>query len=171
VNCTIRRITPVGVVTTLAGSAGQCGSTDGTGAEARFSTPRGMATDSAGNVYVTDYATIRRITPAGMVTTIAGSAGQQGSTDGTGADARFDSLSGVATDSAGNVYVADRYNHTIRKVTPAGVVTTVVGAAGRQGFIAGALPGALSNPMGVAVSGSSLYITLYNGVAVVTNVP
>jgi NCAIR mutase (PurE)-related protein len=69
------------------------------------------------------------------------------------------------------VYVADLGNHTIRKITPAGVVSTVVGVAGQEGFAPGALPGLLSSPVGVAVSGTSLYITLYNGVAVVQNLP
>ena len=84
-----------------------------------------MAVDSAGNVYVadTDNHTIRKITPAGVVTTLAGSAGVLGSADGTGSAARFCDPDGVAVDSAGNVYVADTDNHTIRKIT-AGVVTT-----------------------------------------------
>jgi hypothetical protein len=173
-NSTIRKITPAGVVTTLAGTARVRGSTDGTGTAASFDSPNGIATDSAGNVYVTDAlnGTIRKITPAGVVTTLAGTAGIHGSTDGTGAAASFNSLNGVATDSAGNVYVADNFNYTIRKITPAGMVSTVVGVAGQAGFMPGALPGRLVFPVvGVAVSGPSLYITLRNGVAVVQNRP
>jgi NHL repeat len=127
-NNTIRKITPVRVVTTLAGSAANPpGSADGTGSAARFNSPEGIATDSAGNIYVgdTDNHTIRKITPAGVVTTLAGSPGSHGSNDGTGSAARFDFPSGVATDSAGNVYVADYGNNAIRKVTPTGVVTTL----------------------------------------------
>jgi hypothetical protein len=90
-------------------------------------------------------------------------------TDGSGADARFSGPRGVATESAGNVYVADYGNHTIRKVDTNGVVATVVGVAGVQGFSAGALPGLLASPWGVAVNGTTLYVTLYNGVAVVTD--
>ena len=144
-----------------------------TGAAARFTNPIGVATDSAGNVYVADEFnhTIRKITPAGAVTTLAGTAGQSGSTDAAGAAARFNLPFGVAMDSAGNVYVADQFNHTIRKITPAGAVTTVVGVAGQSNFMPGALPGLLAAPRGVAISGTSLYITLNYVVAVVQNRP
>src|SRR5438093_609526 len=131
-NCTIRKITPAGVVTTLAGLAGFTGSADGTGSAARFNGPSSVATDSSDNVYVADTFnhTIRKITPAGVVTTLAGLAGSFGSADGTGSAARFYYPGGVATDSSGNVYVADTFHITIRKVTPAGVVTTLAGVAG-----------------------------------------
>jgi sugar lactone lactonase YvrE len=132
-NNTIRKITPGGVVTTLAGCAGQEGSIDGTGSSARFNNPGGVAVDGSGNVYVADMATIRKITPGGVVTTFAGSAGQQGSSDGTGSAARFKYPSGVAVDASGNVYVADSGNDTIRKITPGGVVTTFAGSEGQQG--------------------------------------
>ena len=90
-----------------------------------------MAVDSAGNVYVADREnnTIRKVAPAGVVTTLAGSA-WAGSADGTGAAAQFYLPYGVAVDSAENIYVADTYNHTIRKVTAAGMVTTLAGSAG-----------------------------------------
>ena len=174
---TIRKITPAGAVTTLAGTAGQVGSADGTGAAARFQHPVGIATDNAGNVFVADSlnCTIRKITPAGVVTTLAGTADQGGSADGTGAAARFgcggEGMQGMTSDSAGNLYVADRNAHTIRKITPAGVVTTVVGVTLRPDFLPGALPGLLGHPQGVAVHGNSLYVTLYGGVAVVQNLP
>ena len=134
-NFLIRRITPAGVVTTLAGSPGVAGSTDGTGAAARFRNPNGLAADAAGNLYVADWGnhTIRRVTPAGVVTTLAGSPGFAGSADGTGAAARFSNPTGMAVDSAGNVYVADQGNQTIRRITPAGAVTTLAGLAGAAG--------------------------------------
>src|SRR5207302_1278792 len=128
-NHTIRRITPAGVVTTLAGLAGYPGSTDGTGTDARFNQSWGVAVDNAGNVYVGDTGnhTIRKVTAAGVVTTLAGLAGSVGGDNGTGSDARFNHPSGVAVDDAGTIDVADTYDHTIRKVTPPGVVTKLAG--------------------------------------------
>src|ERR1035441_2064424 len=129
-NQTIRKVASTGVVTTLAGSPGAYGSADGTGSAARFWNPSGVAVDSAGNVFVADSqnGTIRKVTSAGVVTTLAGSAGAWGTADGTGSAARFNHPSGVAVDSTGNVFVADTWNDTIRKVTPAGVVTTLAGS-------------------------------------------
>ena len=131
-NSTLRKVTPAGVVTTLAGTAGFPGSADGTGAAARFGFPAGVAVDGSGNVYVADTgnSTVRKVTPAGVVSTLAGTAGSYGSADGTGAAARFNLPIGVAVDGSGNVYVADTYNDTLRKVTPAGVVSTLAGTAG-----------------------------------------
>jgi streptogramin lyase len=156
-NNTIRKITPTGVVTTIAGTAGAYGSADGTGAAARFSEPEGVAVDGSGNVYVADYgnSNIRKITPAGVVTTLAGTAGAIGSADGTGAAARFNYPYGVAVDGSGNAYVADQYNSTIRKITPTGVVTTVAGTAGAIGSADGTAAAArFYHPRGVAVDGS-----------------
>src|SRR5258706_360573 len=172
-NNTIRKITPAGAVTTLAGTAGVSGSSDGTGPAARFNLPRGVAADGAGNVYVADSSnhTIRKITPAGVVTTLAGTASVSGGSDGAGAAASFNFPTGIATDSAGNIYVADTDNSTIRKITPAGVVTTVAGAARQADFAPGPLPGLIAFPLGAAASGTSLSITLNNGVAALQNPP
>jgi sugar lactone lactonase YvrE len=133
-NYTIRRITPDGTVSTLAGLAGVPGKANGTGSAARFGSidyggPTGVATDKAGNIYVADQgnSTIRKVTPSGAVTTLAGSAGIYGNVDGTGSAALFNQPGGVAVDSTGNVYVADTYNYTIRKITPVRVVTTIAG--------------------------------------------
>jgi hypothetical protein len=129
----IRKITPAGVVSTLAGLAGSFGNEDGTGSAARFLYPYGVATDSAGNVYVADTGnyTIRKITPAGVVTTLAGLAGTGGSEDGTGSAARFNYPYGIASDSADNLYVADTSNHSIRKgIRPAQLSIVSDGSGG-----------------------------------------
>jgi len=161
-NNTIRKITPAGVVSTLAGLAGTTGSTDGTASAARFNAPTGITVDNAGNVYVadTDNETLRKITPAGAVSTVAGQAGQSGSADGTGTAAQFASPSDVNVDSAGNLYVADAGNDTIRKITPAGGVTTVAGLAGVSGSADGTGTAARFNvPEGVTVDSSgNLYV-------------
>ena len=122
-------------LTLLAGVPSGAGSADGTGSAARFFIPYGVAVDGTGNVYVadTDNNTLRKVTPAGVVSTLAGTAGSSGSAEGTGAAARFHFPVGVAVDGNGNVYVADTFNHTIRKVTPAGVVSTLAGTAGSSG--------------------------------------
>jgi sugar lactone lactonase YvrE len=139
VSNTIRKITPAGVVTTLAGNAGITGHADGMGKDASFSGPVGVAADSAGNLYVADSGnnTIRKVTPAGMVTTIAGLAGASGDNDGMSGAARFTSPYGIATDSAGNLYVAEMSRHLLRKITPAGLVTTLAGRAGETGHADG----------------------------------
>ncbi|WP_413944110.1 hypothetical protein [Bdellovibrio sp. HCB-162] len=159
-NYTIRKITPAGVVTTFAGTAGASGSIDGTGASARLKFPGAMTIDSSGNIYIADEGgAIRKVTLAGVVTTLAGTAGLYGCTDGVGAAARFSSPSGLTTDAAGNIYATDQSCHTIRKITASGVVTTIVGVPSKAGVLLGALPGALHTPNGVVVRGSQLYIS------------
>ena len=112
------------MVTTLAGTAGQGGSADGTDPAARFSIPVGVAVDpTTGDIYVADTVndTIRMITPAGVVTTLAGTAGTSGSADGTGPAARFNEPTGVTVDpTTGDVFVADYGNNTIRGLSPPG---------------------------------------------------
>ncbi|GEM_PF-5051319 len=164
-NHTIRKIViATGVVTTLAGTAGTSGSTNGTGAAATFDSPYGVAADGSGNLYVTDNDnhTIRKIVIAtGAVTTLAGTAGTSGSTDGTSAAATFDSPKDVALDGSGNLYVSDSGNHIIRKIVlSTGEVTTLAGTAGVEGSTDGT--GAAARflfPNGLAVDGSgSLYV-------------
>ena len=156
-NDTIRKITPAGTVTTLAGKPGVVGSADGTGSNARFSSPRGVVVDAAGDVYVADTFnnTIRKVTPAGVVSTLAGLAGATGSADGTGSVARFNHPRGVAVDTASNIFVADTDNNTIRRITPAGAVTTVAGSAGMGGSADGSVFTArFLAPIGITVSSS-----------------
>jgi sugar lactone lactonase YvrE len=133
----IVKITPNGVSTTLAGSTNDAkGSADGTGTDATFYGPRGLAVDVNGNLYVADRENnkIRKITPDGVVSTLAGS-GAEGSVDGTGTMAAFFHPSGIAVDTSGNVYVGDVNNedstlpfNKIRKITPDGVVYTLTGS-------------------------------------------
>jgi streptogramin lyase len=155
--------TIAGIVTTLAGSAGVPGDADGTGLEARFNGPMGIAVQ-AGYLYIadTDNHTIRRLDPAtGAVTTLAGSAGNSGSDDGTGSAARFNQPAGIASDGS-YLYVADTYyNHTIRRLDPAtGAVTTLAGSAGNSGSDDGTGSAArFFLPAGMAFGGSHLYVS------------
>lgn len=156
-NCTLRKVTPAGVVTTIAGTAWARGSADGTGPAAQFYYPSFVAADGSGNLYVsdTDNNTIRKVTPAGAVTTFAGIAGVHGSADGSGGAAQFSSPTGIAVDASGTLYVSDQGNNTIRKITPAGAVTTLAGKPGVGGSADGTGPAALfSSPTGIAVDGS-----------------
>jgi sugar lactone lactonase YvrE len=125
----IRKISPTGVVSTLAGS-GTYGSTDGTGVAASFYWPTGVAVDAEKNVYVADQLNnkIRKITPNGEVNTLAGS-GNSGTLDGTGTSASFTAPWGITLDSNKNIYVSDLLSHNIRKITPAGEVTTMAGSS------------------------------------------
>lgn len=161
-NSTIRKINPNGTVSTLAGLAGNSGSTDATGSAARFNGPAGVTVDTNGNVYVADNynCTIRKITPSAAVSTLAGTPLAYGSVDATGSAARFRYPSGVAVDNAGNVYVADTLNSTIREVTSGGVVTTLAGFAGSSGAADGTGNSArFSYPNGVAVdSAGNVYV-------------
>ena len=128
-NHTIRKVTPAGAVTTVAGLAGQQGSADGTSASSRLSSPSGLAVDAAGNVFIADTGnhTIRQLSPAGALTTVAGVAGQAGSANGSATVARFESPHSVAVDDVGNLYVVDRgATSTVRKVAPNGSVAFFV---------------------------------------------
>src|SRR5690606_16588214 len=135
---TIRRITPGGVVTTIAGFVGDRDAVDGTNDVARFDFPRGIAIDANGIIYVADSvnSAIRKLVIDGndtIVTTFAGTMGENGSVDATGPDARFEVPHGIAFDPAGNLYAVDRNNSDVRKITPEGVVTTFAGVPGFQG--------------------------------------
>lgn len=130
-NQTIRKISPAGEITTIAGLPLHPGSGDGLGASARFKDLRGITIDSKGNLLVADTGNhaIRKITPDGRVTTLAGVAYAYGNIDGAGTAARFIAPYGLASDAAGNVYVTDTASQTIRKITQTGVTRTMAGAA------------------------------------------
>ena len=154
-NNTIRKITSAGVVSTFAGRDGaNAGSADGSGADARFNNPSGVAADAAGNLYVADTNShaIRKISPTGTVSTLAGNAGARGSSDGLGAGARFSGPTGISVDSSGTLYVADTGNATIRKISAGGAVSTLAGLAGVAGSAEGTGNAVrFTTPSGVAV--------------------
>jgi sugar lactone lactonase YvrE len=162
-NHKIRKITPSGVVTTVAGKSQTPGSADGVKFDAQFNAPTGIAVDTGGILYVADTgnSTIRKVTPDGTVTTLAGQPGVIGSTDGMGAAAQFDHPSGIALDPAGNLYVTDTNNFLIRRITPAGLVSTFAGMAGVRGTGDGGPASAtFIGPVGItADAAGTLYIT------------
>jgi hypothetical protein len=167
----IKKITPVGYVSTLAGGGHWSDSPDGDGTNsaAWFHGASGVAVDGSGNIFVAEDTRIRKVTPSGRVTTLAGSipvedgdlGGEAGSADGVGSAARFNFPHDLAVDASGNIYVADTRNHTIRKITPGGVVTTLAGSAGVEGNADGV--GAAARfflPSGIAVDSSgNIYVT------------
>jgi hypothetical protein len=179
----IFKIGTKGEVALFAGSVGAVGHVDGQGVAAQFSAPGNMTTDAAGNVYVIDGLyhdinklgpTIRKITPSGLVSTLAGSStAAPGYADGPAAAARFtvhlgmawpDQKSSLAVDNKGNVYVTDPFNSVIRKIGTDGQVSTPVGQAWKYGFAAGDLPGIINRPAGIAVHNATLYISMPNAV-------
>jgi serine/threonine protein kinase/sugar lactone lactonase YvrE len=124
---TIRKVTPAGAVSLLAGSPGNPGWKDAKGDNAHFRNPWALAVDRSENVYVADKdnSVIRKITPDGLVTTLAGQHGAPGFADGPRETARFKEPHGVAVDSLGHVYVADTANQAVREISPSGDVTSI----------------------------------------------
>ncbi len=153
-NHVIRKVATNGIVSTFAGQAGISGSRDGNGLQAQFDTPSGIAIAPNGNFYVSDTGnhTIRKITPAAVVTTMAGTPAQSGFTDDTGAAARFNSPLGIAVGANDTLYVADSGNHLLRKITSGGGVTTLAGSPENWGSDDGVGSAARFNgPVGVAL--------------------
>lgn len=163
-NNMIRKTTAAGVVTTLAGSS-TIGTTDGIGSAASFKYPSGVAVDGTGNIYVADTNNhmIRKITSEGAVTTLAGS-GEIGNSNGTGTAASFGNPYGLAVDATGNIYVADSDNNLIRKITSAGVVTTLAGSGSKESKDGTGTEASFNFPTGVAVDlAGNVYVAEYGG--------
>lgn len=159
-NHRIRKIDTNGQVSTLAGK-GTAGNTDGASTQAEFNFPAGLTVDASGNVYVADTSNhrIRKITPEGGVSTLAG--GVSGFADGDAlTEARFLNPSGVAIDASGVVFVVDRSNHRIRRIAPDGTVSTVAGiGAGSFGDGSGGAV-AFNFPWGIVVGADGhLYVS------------
>jgi sugar lactone lactonase YvrE len=151
-NHTIRKVSPSGAASTVAGSPRTSGTVNGTGNAARFSSPNGIAVDAAGNLYVADRGnhSIRRITPAGVVTTFAGVNGTSGAVDGPAATARFNAPANLAFGRDDHLYVTDSGNHAVRRIAPDGTVSTFAGTLGTSGTADGSGSAARFNsPSGI----------------------
>lgn len=157
----IRKITPDGVVVTVAGSLAEHGYVDGPGKLARFHVPTSIVADKLGNLWVADTYNhvIRKIDSKGIVSTFAGTAQKSGAKDGVGLQASFYKPDLLILDHDGNLLVADSGNCLIRRITPAGKVTTIAGKAGSRGVIPGKLPASLSAIHGMTLdANNTLYI-------------
>jgi streptogramin lyase len=157
----IKKVSPEGVVSTAAG-VGVSGYLDGSAGTAKFNFPYGVTVDSSNNLYVADTINnrIRKIDPQGLVSNLAGT-GAAGAVDGTGGTASFERPIGISVDTSGHVYVADYNNHRIRKISPEGVVSTLVGSS--EGNVNGAVGTAkLAYPTGISINtNGDLYIAEY----------
>ena len=159
----IWKISSAGAVTPVAGGGAGPGTVDGVGSQAGFRVPQGIGADTSGHLYVADGFTIRKITlDGGSVSTMAGNPKLNGIADGTGAAARFGGVIGIAVDGEGNIFATDDGDFTIRKITSAGVVTTIAGSPGTFGYADGTgLSALFYAPEGIAVDGNdNLYVTV-----------
>jgi len=158
---TLRRVTSDGVVTTVAGKAGEHGYTNGVGSEARLGIVRYLAIDAADNVYFTDgYDSVRKMAPNGEVSTVAGVPYSSALIDDIGAFARFSYPGGLAFDARGNLYVADTGNNAIRRITPSGQVSTVIGGNSLVSVLQPGLGGSINRPYALAVTAAGRLIFL-----------
>ncbi len=163
----IRKISPAGVVTTVAGTGASGSSDNATATLATFFKPTSLVLDAAGNIYVTDNANnkIRKISVTGGVTTIAGSGASGSSDNATGTLATFTNPYGITIDAAGNLYVVDQGNNKIRKISTSGVVTTIAGSGANatSDNVTGTLA-SFNNPFGITIDGfGNLYVSEFSG--------
>ena len=163
-NDRISAVSPTGVISVFAG--GTRGYADGVGTNAQFYYPQGIAVDSVGNLYISDVGNsgrIRKISPAGVVTTFAGS-GSIGSTNGLGTNATFRNPEHLACDSSGNIYVADWNTSLIRKISPAGLVTTLAGSGVKSSVDGIGTAASFNEPQGITLDSSgNVYVTEASG--------
>jgi sugar lactone lactonase YvrE len=163
-NFRVRKVTPAGIISTVAGTGKKGYSGDGgLATEARLNTPAALAMDTSGNLYIVEYGPgweegtgqrVRKVSPEGIISTVAGSGEPGYSGDGGPAvEGRFNSITGIAVDAAGNLFLADWGNFRVRKVDPTGVLTTVVGNGEDTVAAEGGDPTAtgLRGPWGLAI--------------------
>jgi gliding motility-associated-like protein len=158
-NYSLRKITPAGEVSTPSGAAGP-GYANGVFRTAQLQGPRGLVTDKAGNVYIADVYSIRKVNAIGITSTLAGN-GTAGNTDGTGTAARFDGVVSLAIDNTDNIYAIDQGNGTIRKITPGGVVTTIAGNRNRNNVDGQGTAASFNNPQDIVLYNGNFYIADY----------
>ena len=165
----IRKTTAAGITSILAGAPRDPLATapmDGLGSSARFAGISSIALNAGGDVFVLDSFAIRKVSPAGLVTTIAGKLGEAGAMDGFGTASRFGNTASnrIVSNSSGNLYVTDTDNHAVRKITPNGDVSTIAGKLGVPGHVLGALPGLLMSPGALAIdAANALYVVVKTG--------
>jgi hypothetical protein len=158
---TVRKVSPDGTISTIAnGGLGGYAGDGGPAMKAQFR-PYGIAVDTTGNIFISDFvsSTIRKINRAGIISTVAGVGSPNGSSAGFSGDggpataARLSDPHAIAVDAQGNLYISDRNNHRVRKVTPQGIITTIAGT-GVEGYNGDGGPGTqaqLAFPEGIAV--------------------
>ena len=168
-NNIIRKLTPDAVSSTFVGRLGGNSSVDGTGTNASFKFLTGIVFDKEGNLYAADDDSVRKITPAGVVTTIANSAFNFSLQSDTGIAKSNSYLQGITADSKGNVYVSDKLNSVIKKITPDFTVSTMAGGANSIDISLGKLPGSLKTLNQIAIDAEdNLYVTAKSGVFKIT---
>ncbi len=163
----LRRVTPDGTVTTLAGKSGEYGYVNGVGGEVRLGAVRYLAIDKADNVYFTDgFQTVRKLAPNGEVSTVAGAPYSAALIDDIGAFARFSNPSGLAFDARGNLYVADTGNNAIRRITPGGQVSTVIASNSLVSALQPGPGGNINQPTAITVTPAGRLVFLSEGAIV-----